>query len=315
MTAEPLIGSPQKRKAAPLSAYSSNAAQPSSSPNQCRHRLNTESPERESNGPKSSKKGLWDVWWRKWEVPRKVLHSSIGFITLHRYMANGNPSLIAIYLSKALVVIWLADVARFRSRRFASLYETLLGFLMRPSEKHGWNGVIFYLLGVIISLSTLPLDISVLSILILSWVDTAASVLGRLYGSRTPSLPSPPFAARKSLAGFLSAFATGTLTSSLFWSLWARSGAIGPQGYSWVGVLGGPGGRSSVGDYLLGHHLPTLVGQLPNPRSSLGLAALSVSCGLVGSIAEAVDVCGWDDNLVVPVLSGWGIWGLMKLFG
>ncbi|EGG09181.1 uncharacterized protein MELLADRAFT_29397, partial [Melampsora larici-populina 98AG31] len=212
-------------------------------------------------------------WCRKWEVPRKVLHSSIGFVTLQRYMADGNPSVIAVYLSKALIVIWIADVLRFNSKRFSSLYETLLGFLMRPSEKNDWNGVIFYLLGVIISLSTLPLDISVLSILILSWVDTSASIVGRLYGHLTSSLPSPPFARRKSLAGFLGAFLTGTITSSLFWSSWASKGPA------------------------------RLTGQLPTPKSNMSLLGLSIGCGLVGAVAEAVEVFGLDDNLIVPVLS------------
>ena len=38
-------------------------------------------------------------------------------------------------LSVALGVITLVDVVRLRSPRFASIYEKLLGFLMRDSEK------------------------------------------------------------------------------------------------------------------------------------------------------------------------------------
>lgn len=150
--------------------------------------------------------------------------------------------------------------------------------------------------------------------MILSWVDTAASVVGRLYGPLTPSLPSPPFARRKSLAGFLGAFVTGTLTSSLYWSLYAGT-APGP--YSWTGVVARGNGtaRGSVLDYLLDHSTLQLTGQLPNPRSTMGLASLSVGCGLVGAIGEALDVFEWDDNMVLPILSGWGIWGMMKLLG
>lgn len=315
--------SPSKRKLE--SDHSSRTSSPNSA-NRIRRRVNKGDPS-SSNGeheesPKLSSPTKWfllRLWCRKWEVPRKVLHSSIGFITLQRYMADGNPSVIAVHLSKALIVIWIADVLRFNSKRFSNLYETLLGFLMRPSEKNNWNGVIFYLLGVIISLSTLPLDISVLSILILSWVDTSASIVGRLWGHFTPSLPSPPFARRKSLAGFLGAFLTGTITSSLFWSSWASKGVVNVlKGYSWAKIISqssSPSLRGSVLDYLLDHQPARLTGQLPTPKSNMSLLGLSIGCGLVGAMAEAVEVFGLDDNLVVPVLSGWGIWGMMTVFG
>ncbi|KAH9811211.1 hypothetical protein DFH28DRAFT_1032862 [Melampsora americana] len=317
-------GSPSKRKLE--SDQSSRTSSPNSS-NRIRRRVNrfdTSNSEDDENGKRAkvsspTKWFLLRLWCRKWEVPRKVLHSSIGFITLHLYMADGNPSVIAVHLSKALIVIWIADVLRFNSKRFSSLYETLLGFLMRPSEKNNWNGVIFYLIGVIISLSTLPLDISVLSILILSWVDTSASIVGRLWGHLTPSLPSPPFARRKSLAGFLGAFLTGTVTSSLFWSSWASKGVVDAlKGYSWAKIVSqstNSSVRGSVLDYLLSHQPAKLAGQLASPKSNMSLLGLSIGCGLVGAVAEAVEVFGLDDNLIVPVLSGWGIWGMMTVFG
>lgn len=58
----------------------------------------------------------------------------------------------------------------------------------------------------------------------LSWSDTAASTIGRLIGPLSPSLPthvplipSLPFAARKSLAGYLAAALTGSLICLGFW--------------------------------------------------------------------------------------------------
>lgn len=63
----------------------------------------------------------------------------------------------------------------------------------------------------------------------LSWSDTTASTLGRLWGRYTPPLPSHfpgikllPFAPRKSLAGFLAATVTGVLICLGFW--WNGSG-------------------------------------------------------------------------------------------
>ncbi|CAH7670208.1 hypothetical protein PPACK8108_LOCUS4919 [Phakopsora pachyrhizi] len=286
----------------------------------------------------------WKVWCLRYELPRKILHSSIGFITLQRWTSNGNPVLIVVWLTRALLVILTADLMRFKSKRFSRLYESLLGFLMRQNERNDWNGVIFYLIGVIISLSTLPLDISVLSILILSWVDTSASVIGRLYGSDSYRLPSPPFSRTKSVAGFIGGLTTGSLTAYAFWSTFVGMGEPYPNGYSWrlVRVLSSiPRRRSNVRSSGLEHEsiigsggnggsLGGLVGvgsrsvrilswveeriRLSTPDSTLGLVPLSLGCGLISAIAEALNVWGLDDNLILPVLSGWGIWGFMKIF-
>lgn len=173
--------SPKKRKVAPHDKISPPPSFSHTSPN-LRQRLPT-SASPNSSEPSSRPSGrrtrvaIWREWCKKWEVPRKLLHSSIGtstfsppiylssfltlcfskgFITLNLYKSDANAVLIAVHLSKALVVIWIADMLRFRSRRFSAFYESVLGFLMRESEKHNWNGVLFYLIGVIISLTTLP---------------------------------------------------------------------------------------------------------------------------------------------------------------
>ena len=90
------------------------------------------------------------------EIPRKLLHSSIGlfssspswlrymsnwtffeqgFFTLYLYISEGDARTIILVLWMALAVIVPADILRFKSRKFARLYEFLLGFLMRESEK------------------------------------------------------------------------------------------------------------------------------------------------------------------------------------
>lgn len=106
---------------------------------------------------------------------------------------------------------------------------------MRAEERHKPNGVIWYLVGVLVVLGFYPRDVAVLSILILSWVDTAASTLGRLASSKTNlnlALPRRlfglPIAPSKSVVGFLAAWATGTAV------------AVGYYG-------GGPGGGESRG--------------------------------------------------------------------
>lgn len=65
-------------------------------------------------------------------------------------------------------------------------------------------------------------DIAVVSILILSWADTAASTIGRLWGRYTPPLPRRipyiglKFAPRKSTAGYAAAFLMGGVITAVF---------------------------------------------------------------------------------------------------
>ncbi|CAG8709114.1 2895_t:CDS:2, partial [Ambispora leptoticha] len=84
---------------------------------------------------------------------------------------------------------------------------------MRDYEKNEkYNGVIYYLAGCIGALSIFPKDIASLSIIILSWCDTAASYIGRIWGHHTYK-----FKNGKSLAGTLGAITFGSLAGLLFW--------------------------------------------------------------------------------------------------
>jgi len=257
-----------------------------------------------------------------WEIPRKVFHSSIGFFVIPLYTSHTSPALVVKNLSAALGVIALVDVVRLRSPRFASIYETYLGFLMRDSEKKKINGVIWYLCGCIFVLSLYPIDIAVVSILILSWCDTTASFIGRLWGPKTPALPqsfplpfsfspssssrqtsSPhpqpkasvsalriplPFAARKSLAGSLAATFTGAAIAAGFWGFLTPFAAV----------------PSSV---------PVPPGAIAPAWPTLGVVAALT--GIVAGVAEALDIGSLDDNLTLPIISGGVIWIFLKYLG
>ncbi|WVR08441.1 hypothetical protein IAU60_005496 [Kwoniella sp. DSM 27419] len=219
-----------------------------------------------------------------WEIPRKTLHSSIGFLTLalHHFDPPTVAPIIQV-LSVGLALVLLTDLFRLRVPAFAEVWEQYLGFLMRESERDKINGVVWYLVGVIFVLSLYPRDVAVVSILTLSWSDTTASTIGRLWGRYTKPLPSHfpglkwlKFAPRKSLAGFLAAAITGFFIGIAFW--WG-----GSQG-RWV-VL-------DVEDYGHGYW---------------GLWATALVVGFGGAVVEALDL-GVDDNLTLPILSGAVVW-------
>ncbi len=67
--------------------------------------------------------------------------------------------------------------------------------------------------------------------------------------------------------------------------------------------------------------LPQIIGDalgwkdVPVVSGGLALGIMSLWSGLVASASEVVDLFGWDDNLTIPALSGFGIWGFLKVFG
>lgn len=245
----------------------------------------------------------WRTFVHKHEVPRKVLHVSIGFFVVWLYTSGTQTSTVAPYLMTALVPIACTDALRHRNASFNRLYVRVLGALMRESEYAGWNGVIFYLLGAWAVLNFLPKDVGVMSVMLLSWCDTAASTFGRLWGRYTPRIRKG-----KSLAGSLAALLVGVATSYA-WYGWIVP-TIGPmpgdEDFMFKGTLSLP--ASVAGAIGLTKAAATVTGPV-------ALGIMSLWSGFIAAASEAVDVFGWDDNLTIPVLSGIGIWGFLKVFG
>ncbi|KAK3941721.1 hypothetical protein QBC46DRAFT_91547 [Diplogelasinospora grovesii] len=245
----------------------------------------------------------WRTFVHKHEVPRKALHVSIGFFVIWLYLSGTQTYSVCPYLLGALIPIAAVDVLRHHYAPFNRFYVKVLGALMRESEFAGYNGVIFYLLGAWIVLYFFPKDIGVMGTLLLSWCDTAASTFGRLYGRYTPRIRRG-----KSLAGSLAAFLVGVGTAAWFWG-WlvpANGPFPGDETFMFTGSLRLP---QAIADAVGLDQARTVV------SGGLALGILSVWSGLVAASSEVVDLFGWDDNLTIPVLSGLGIWGFLKVFG
>lgn len=245
----------------------------------------------------------------KHEIPRKLLHVSIGFVTLEFYRRGIQTFEITPWLLSLLIPIAATDLLRHRYERVNKLYIRSLGALMRESEVKGYNGVIWYLLGAFIVLHAFPKDIGVMGVLLLSWCDTAASTFGRLYGKHTIKLRQG-----KSLAGTVAAFFTGVATALFFWGAFVPSVGAFPNdpedAFMFTGRLNyfpesirnliGWGGSDDQSSIVTG---------------PLALGVMSVVSGIVAAGSEFIDLFGWDDNLTIPVLSGLGFWGFLKFFG
>lgn len=291
---------------------------------------------------------------KSWEIPRKVFHSSMGLLVLQLYFSDQEYTTVVRNLSIFLGIVVTADVIRLNNDGFEQIYERVLGFLMRESEKDKVNGVVWYLIGVISSLHFFPEDIACVSVMILSWCDTAASTFGRLFGRYTPPLPSPPFARRKSTAGFVAAIVSGALTSYLFWCTpiasrgerangisWSGSGyahpaifgtdrVAGATGTGWEGLTVGFRGRSGAGllpgasglsaqylgaDSVAKGKLGTDALPIHNDVPGMPWWLLCIGSGLVAAVAEGLELGGVDDNLSLPILSGTGTWAMFYAWG
>lgn len=242
------------------------------------------------------------------EIPRKLLHVSIGFLTLTLYGRGVQTYQITPWLFSALVPIALIDVVRHRSETVNKLYIRTVGALMRETEVSGYNGVIWYLLGAYTVLRFLPKDVGVMSVLLLSWCDTAASTFGRLYGRYTIRLRQG-----KSLAGTLSAFIVGVCTAATFWGYFVPFVGFFPNdpegSFMFTGRLN-----------LIPDSFKNLVGLTADTSRAIitgpvAVGVMSVVSGIVAAGSEFVDIFGWDDNITIPLLSGFGLWGFLKVFG
>lgn len=248
----------------------------------------------------------WREFIHKHEVPRKVLHVSIGFVTLWLYRRGVQTSSIHPVLMGLLVPILSVDIVRFRWPAFNRFYIRVLGPFMRESEAHDrFNGVISYLAGLWATMYFCRKDVAVMSVLLLSWCDSAASTFGRMWGKYTPRVRKG-----KSLAGSLAAFTFGVASSVLFWGLIAPAA---PEGLS-------VGSNSFAFDGTL--TLPLMLRVplgLSEPRATISgnvaLSVISVVAGLVASVSEAIDIWGLDDNLTIPVLCGIGLGAFTWAFG
>ncbi|KAI1780292.1 hypothetical protein F4818DRAFT_1863 [Hypoxylon cercidicola] len=241
----------------------------------------------------------------KHEVPRKVLHVSIGFLVYWLYVSGTQTSSVTPFLMGFLIPIASTDYLRHKYASLNRFYVRYLGALMRESEYAGWNGVVFYLLGAWTVLYFFPKDVGVVAVMLLSWCDTAASTFGRLYGIYTPRIRRG-----KSLAGSFAAFLVGVATAAWFWGWLApRTGPFpGDEDHPFMfkGILRLPGLVSNM----LG--LSESQGTVGGP---IALGLLSLWSGFTAAGSEVIDLFGWDDNLTIPILSGVGIWGFLKIFG
>lgn len=220
---------------------------------------------------------------RKHEIPRKTFHSFTGIFTLWLYVNGYNQRQLVFPMLIMAITCFFQDFIRFRVPSVNDKLIKLYSSMMRESEKNSYNGILFFLIGIIITSSLLPKDICLMCNLLLSWGDTSASLFGREFGKYTPKLST-----NKSLAGSLASFATGVGCCYLMYMF-------------------------MIPKY---HHLVDLPNDIMwSPEtSSLNIHCFAIACGFISSISEFIDLWGMDDNFTITVLSGSFLYSLVHIF-
>ncbi|KAK6454734.1 cytidylyltransferase family-domain-containing protein [Scheffersomyces xylosifermentans] len=218
----------------------------------------------------------------KHEISRKVLHSSIGVFTLWLYTLGVTTSQLPLPLFALAVVIFLNDYIRFKNPELNKKIVKQFWFIIREKEVDTYNGVLYYLIGLVIVFLLFPKDICLMSVLLLSWADTAASTIGRKFGKYTPKISKG-----KSVAGSLASFVAGVLSCYL----------------------------------LYGYFIPVYDSQVNRPgdifwseeTSNLSFLVYALFSGAIASVSEFINLWDIDDNFTIPVLSAVFLYGLVTV--
>lgn len=211
----------------------------------------------------------------KHEIPRKIFHSLHGFITVGLYVLGWSKFDAAKIVWTLFAFVFANDLIRLNVPGVNEIVLPYVRHFIREQETNLWNGIVFYLAGAGLVLSFAPKDIAVMSIVLLSWADTAASTFGRAFGRYTPSVGN-----RKSVAGCLASALTGLCVSYFFY------GVIVPE----FPDVNGPGEL------------------LWTPETSrLNIHVFALITGLITSFSEAIVIGLLDDNFTIPVLCSLGL--------
>ncbi len=139
------------------------------------------------------------------EIFRKIIHLTSLLIVASYYYFGKQTTLY--FLAVALILFIESEYLRIEWKKTVPLVHDSI----REKEKHTMAGHVFFLIGAIISISIFDMDIAIAAILMTTFGDSAAAIIGRKYG-RTwiPKIKS------KSLEGCLAELFVNLLIGYLF---------------------------------------------------------------------------------------------------
>jgi dolichol kinase len=138
-------------------------------------------------------------WSFKKELIRKSIHLfSVIFLVSYVLVSNSvTPKVGLLFLSFMLIILFELEYVRLELGEKIPFVRKLWEF-RRDKEKHHMGGEIYFLLGSIISLAIFDVRIAATGILMVTFGDMSAAVIGSRYGRHFM-----PFFEKKAWEGFL----------------------------------------------------------------------------------------------------------------
>jgi len=115
------------------------------------------------------------------ELLRKSIHICNSLFAYALFVFNQNS--FAIYVGSFTIVVILFEIARINSKFFGAFFIRLFGPIIRDFEESGrLTGATYVMISSFLILFFFDKYICVASILIMSYSDTAAAIIGKKYG-------------------------------------------------------------------------------------------------------------------------------------
>jgi len=203
-------------------------------------------------------------WNLKRELSRKIVHlGSILFLVIYIYTASVFSHRIALLALSFLLVV-LIELEYFRVE-WGMKMPMFYRYIRRKKEKNRLGGEVFFLIGAIICLAVFDLRIAFAAILMTTFGDLAAALVGKRFGKLwIPGLKN------KALEGVLAEFVVDLFIG------WLIVRTLVNNSIWWLG------GTSIVGEPIW---------------------FVIFTMALTATVVDAI-VDKFDDNLLIPLFSG-----------
>lgn len=142
------------------------------------------------------------------EIKRKILHLAFGILLVILLM-YGIITKLHLLILLILVVILFNLSKKYRIPFFDSLLENFER--EQYIKSFPGKGVIFYIVGVLLTLSFFPLDIALPAILVLAFADSVGHLFGIKFGK-----VKHPYVSKKFIEGWVAGLIAGFLAASIF---------------------------------------------------------------------------------------------------
>jgi phytol kinase len=206
------------------------------------------------------------------EIGRKIIHIfALGYLVVYFVFAVEFSHRVGLLALAGLLVVQIVlEYVRLQLKLNLPLLKYLNNF-HRYSEENSLGGELYFLLGVLVSLSVFETAIAVAAVLMTVFGDMAAALVGRRYGRIRPAV----FGGNKSLEGAAAGLLANLVVGFLF--LLSIEAA-------------GPWWQALMQDAATG-------------LGGLQLWPVVVAMALAATVVE-LTISKIDDNLTIPVISG-----------